>query len=163
MIRTGIDNAMPSTSSTHSASRPNSWSAGIARDTIPSAAASGPCRDIANSLTWPYLRCDFRSRKHRKSSRKKTATRVERGGARLHLRFVHETPFIDGIIDREQLICAFLEVEDIKSLFAEYVAAGVEIADRLKHVPWGGSGFTVRDPDGNPIYFVWQPPIDPPE
>jgi catechol 2,3-dioxygenase-like lactoylglutathione lyase family enzyme len=82
---------------------------------------------------------------------------VSRDGARLHLRFVHETPFVDGVIDREQLICAFLEVEDIKSLFAEYVAAGVEIADRLKHEPWGGSGFTVRDPDGNPIYFV-QPP-----
>ncbi len=81
---------------------------------------------------------------------------VSRDGARLHLRFVHETPFVDGIIDREQLICAFLEVEDIKSLYAEYVAAGVEISDRLKKQPWGGWGFTARDPDGNPIYFVWQ-------
>lgn len=86
---------------------------------------------------------------------------VSRDDARLHLRFVHETPFVDGIVDREQLICAFLEVEDIKSLYAEYVTAGVEIAGRLKKEPWGGSGFTVRDPDGNPIYFVSQPPTDP--
>ncbi|MGH8218926.1 MAG: glyoxalase superfamily protein [Steroidobacteraceae bacterium] len=79
---------------------------------------------------------------------------VSRDGARLHLRFVHESPFVDGLVDREQLICAFIEVEDVKSLYAKYVAAGVEIADRLKREPWGGSGFTVRDPDGNRVYFV---------
>jgi len=81
---------------------------------------------------------------------------VSRDGARLHLRFVHETPFVAGIIDREQLVCVFVEVEDIKSLYAEYVGAGV--ADRLHKEPWGGLVFTVRDPDGNPVYFVWQPP-----
>jgi hypothetical protein len=36
---------------------------------------------------------------------------VSRHGARPHLRFVHETPFIAGIVDREQLICTFVEVE----------------------------------------------------
>lgn len=82
---------------------------------------------------------------------------VSRDGARLHLRFVHAPPFVAGIVDREQLICAFVEVEDAKSLYAEYVAARVEIADRLKREPWGGWGFTVRDPDGNPVYFVSQP------
>ena len=86
---------------------------------------------------------------------------VSRDGARLHLRFVHETPFIAGIVDREQMICAFVEVEDIKSLYAEYLAAGAEIQGRLRKEPWGGLGFAVRDPDGNPIYFVWQPPVEP--
>lgn len=86
---------------------------------------------------------------------------VSRDGARLHLRFVHEAPFVAGIVDREQLICAFVEAEDVKSLYAEYVAVGVEIADRLKKEPWGGSGFTVRDPDGNRVYFVSQPEVEP--
>jgi catechol 2,3-dioxygenase-like lactoylglutathione lyase family enzyme len=82
---------------------------------------------------------------------------VSRDGARLHLRFVHEPAFVAGIVDREQLICAFVDVDDIKSLYAEYLAAGIDIRGRLKKEPWGGSGFAVSDPDGNRVYFVWQP------
>jgi hypothetical protein len=41
---------------------------------------------------------------------------VSRDCARLHLRFVHEPPFVASIVDREQLVFAFVEVEDIKSL-----------------------------------------------
>ena len=85
---------------------------------------------------------------------------VSRDGARLHLRFVHEPPFVSGIVDREHLICAFVEVEDIKSLYAEYLTAGVNISGRLKKEPWGGTGFAVRDPDANLIYFAWQPPVE---
>jgi catechol 2,3-dioxygenase-like lactoylglutathione lyase family enzyme len=84
---------------------------------------------------------------------------VSRDGARLHLRFVPEPPFAAGIVDREQLICAFVEVEHIRSLYAEYLAAGVEMVGRLKKEPWGGAGFAVRDRDGNSIYFV-RPPSD---
>jgi hypothetical protein len=51
---------------------------------------------------------------------------VSRDGARLHLRFVHEPPFVDGVIQRERLICAFLEVEDIKSLYSEYVTGTMQ-------------------------------------
>jgi catechol 2,3-dioxygenase-like lactoylglutathione lyase family enzyme len=83
---------------------------------------------------------------------------VSRDGARIHLRFVHEPAFVAGIVDREQLISAFVEVDDVKSLYAEYLAAGVQIHGRLKKEPWGGSGFAVSDPDGNHIYFVCQPP-----
>jgi hypothetical protein len=57
-------------------------------------------------------------------------------------------------VDREQLASAFVDVDDIKSLYAEYLAGGVEILGRLKKEPWGGSGFAVNDPDGNRIYFV---------
>jgi catechol 2,3-dioxygenase-like lactoylglutathione lyase family enzyme len=84
---------------------------------------------------------------------------VSRDGARLHFRFVHEIPFVAGIVGREHLICVFVEVENIKSLYAEYLAAGVN-PDRLKKEPWGGLGFTVIDPDGNPIYFVWQQTVE---
>lgn len=82
---------------------------------------------------------------------------VSRDGVRVHLRFVHEPAFVAGVVDREQLIAAFVNVDDIESLYAEYLAAGVEIHGELKKEPWGGSGFAVCDPDGNRIYFAWQP------
>jgi catechol 2,3-dioxygenase-like lactoylglutathione lyase family enzyme len=78
---------------------------------------------------------------------------VLRDGARLHLRFVHEPAFVTGVIEKEQLLAAFITVDDVKSLFAEYLEAGVEMHSRLKKEPWGGHGFTLLDPDGNRLYF----------
>jgi catechol 2,3-dioxygenase-like lactoylglutathione lyase family enzyme len=79
---------------------------------------------------------------------------VSRDNALLHLRFVHEPPFVSGIVEKEQLLSAFIRVNDVKSLFAEYLEAGVDMFSRLKKEPWGGNGFIVRDPDGNLLYFV---------
>ena len=54
---------------------------------------------------------------------------VSRGAARLHLRFVHEPVITAEAREREEgLLSAFLEVDNIKSLFAEYKAAGVAFA-----------------------------------
>jgi catechol 2,3-dioxygenase-like lactoylglutathione lyase family enzyme len=78
---------------------------------------------------------------------------VSRDGARLHLRFVHEPAFAEGVVEREQLLAAYLDVADAKALFAEYLAAGVPMHSRLKKEPWGGPGFTILDLDGNRIYF----------
>jgi catechol 2,3-dioxygenase-like lactoylglutathione lyase family enzyme len=78
---------------------------------------------------------------------------VSRDGARLHLRFVHEPAFAQGIVEREQLLAAYIDVADVKALFAEYLAAGVPIHTRLKREPWGGCGFTILDLDGNRVYF----------
>ena len=79
---------------------------------------------------------------------------VSRDGACLHLRFVHEPVFAAGIREREGgLLSAVLTVENIKGLFAEYKAAGAKFAQPLRKEPWGASGFTVLDPDGNHIYF----------
>ncbi len=80
---------------------------------------------------------------------------VSRGAARLHLRFVHEPVITPGVREREEgLLSAFLDVEDIKGLFAEYKAAGVDFVQPLRKEPWGGSAFIVRDPDGNCICFA---------
>ena len=80
---------------------------------------------------------------------------VSRGGARLHLRFVHEPAISSGVREREGgLISAFLEVENIKSLFGEYKAAGVDFVHPLRKEPWGASAFIVLDPDGNGICFA---------
>lgn len=79
---------------------------------------------------------------------------VSRGGACLHLRFVHEPVFASGIREKEGLLSAFLDVENIKRLFAEYKAAEVPFAEPLRKEPWGGSAFIVIDPDGNRICFA---------
>jgi catechol 2,3-dioxygenase-like lactoylglutathione lyase family enzyme len=79
---------------------------------------------------------------------------VSRDGACVHLKFVHEPVFIVGAQDREGLITAFIEVENVKTLYAEYVAAGAVFDQKLKKQAWGGRDFVVRDPDGNGLCFV---------
>jgi catechol 2,3-dioxygenase-like lactoylglutathione lyase family enzyme len=80
---------------------------------------------------------------------------VSRGAARLHLRFVHEPVITPEVREREDgLLSAFLDVDNIQGLFAEYKAAGVDFAHPLRKEPWGMSAFTVLDPDGNGICFA---------
>jgi uncharacterized glyoxalase superfamily protein PhnB len=52
------------------------------------------------------------------------------------------------------LILATVEVTDVRSLFAEFQARAVYIAEPLQQHDWGGLDFHIRDPDGNRISFV---------
>jgi catechol 2,3-dioxygenase-like lactoylglutathione lyase family enzyme len=79
---------------------------------------------------------------------------VSRDAACLHLRFVHEPVVAPEVREREELLSAFVNVENIKGLFAEYKAARVDFVQPLRKKPWGGSAFIVRDPDGNWICFA---------
>jgi len=79
---------------------------------------------------------------------------MSRDGACVHLKFVHEPVFATGRYDREGFIMAFIEVENVKALYATYVTAGVTFEQKLKKQAWGGRDFIVRDPDGNAICFV---------
>ncbi len=79
---------------------------------------------------------------------------VSRDGACVHLKFVHEPVLAIGTHDRDGLIMAFVEVENVKALYAEYTAVGVTLQQKLKTQPWGGRDFIVRDLDGNAICFV---------
>jgi catechol 2,3-dioxygenase-like lactoylglutathione lyase family enzyme len=79
---------------------------------------------------------------------------VSRDGASLHLKFVHAPVLTVGTQDRAGFISAFIEVENVKALYAEYVAAGATFDQKLKKQAWGGRDFIVRDPDGNGISFV---------
>ena len=72
----------------------------------------------------------------------------------LHLKFVHEPVFAIGTHDREGLIMAFIEVENIKALYASYMAAAMTFEQKLRKEAWGGRDFIVRDADGNGICFV---------
>jgi catechol 2,3-dioxygenase-like lactoylglutathione lyase family enzyme len=79
---------------------------------------------------------------------------VSRDSACVHLKFVNEPVFAIGTHDRDGLIMAFIEVENVKALYAEYLAAGVKLDQKLKKQAWGGRDFIVRDLDGNGICFV---------
>jgi catechol 2,3-dioxygenase-like lactoylglutathione lyase family enzyme len=79
---------------------------------------------------------------------------VSRDGACLHLKFVHESVLAVGAQDRDGFITAFIEVDNVKGLYAEYVTAGALFEQKLKKQAWGGRDFIVRDPDGNGLCFV---------
>ena len=79
---------------------------------------------------------------------------VARDGACLHLKFVHDPVLVAGAQDRDGLITAFIEVEHVKALFAEYAGRGVHFTQRLQKQAWGGRDFLVQAPDGNVICFA---------
>ena len=84
---------------------------------------------------------------------------VARGAARLHLRFVHQPNFGALAAHEPSLILATIEVDDVAVLFAEFIAAGAEIAQVPTRQDWGGTDLHVRDPDGNIVSFVQFAPV----
>jgi uncharacterized glyoxalase superfamily protein PhnB len=79
---------------------------------------------------------------------------VSRDGAVVHLKFVHEPVLAVGSQDRDGFITVFIQVENVKALYAEYVAAGAVFDQKFKKQAWGGRDFIVRDLDGNGLCFV---------
>jgi catechol 2,3-dioxygenase-like lactoylglutathione lyase family enzyme len=82
---------------------------------------------------------------------------VKRDNARLNLRLVCEPVFVGDIREREQLLAASLTVAsaaELRQLFVQYQAAGVDFLQTLKQEPWGARTFIVRDPDGNLLLFA---------
>jgi uncharacterized glyoxalase superfamily protein PhnB len=57
-------------------------------------------------------------------------------------------------MSEESLILASIETSDVRGLFEEFQARGVDFPQTLVKQPWGGTDFHVRDPDGNVISFV---------
>jgi catechol 2,3-dioxygenase-like lactoylglutathione lyase family enzyme len=82
---------------------------------------------------------------------------VKRDRARLNRRLVCEPVFVGDIRERENLLSVSLTVDsaaEIKRLFQQYRAAGVDFNQTLKKAPWGARNFIVRDPDGNLLLFA---------
>jgi catechol 2,3-dioxygenase-like lactoylglutathione lyase family enzyme len=79
---------------------------------------------------------------------------VSRDGVCLHLRFVHEPTFAQIAAQEESLLCASIEVSNVKGLFEEFKGRQVEFGQTLAKQAWGGTDFHVRDLDGNVISFV---------
>jgi catechol 2,3-dioxygenase-like lactoylglutathione lyase family enzyme len=78
---------------------------------------------------------------------------VFRDGARLNLRWVAKPVLDPQLRDGEDLLSASITLDDAKSLFLEFQAAGVTFHQALRTEPWGARTFIVRDPDGNLILF----------
>src|SRR6266545_2069747 len=82
---------------------------------------------------------------------------VRRGQALLNLRLICQPVFVGDIREREELLSAAITVNsaaEIRVLFAEFQAAGVDFFRTLKQEPWGARTFIVRDPDGNLLQFA---------
>ncbi|MGV2098295.1 VOC family protein [Rhizobium sp. 21-4511-3d] len=82
---------------------------------------------------------------------------VVRDNARLALRLVCEPVFAGDIRQREHLLSGSITVDtasEIKRLFLDFQAAGVDFHQTLKKEPWGARNFIVRDPDENLILFA---------
>ena len=82
---------------------------------------------------------------------------VKRDKAPLNLRLVCEPVYVGDIREREELLGASMTVSsaaEIKQLFLQYQAAGVDFFRALTQEPWGARTFIVRDPDGNLLLFA---------
>jgi catechol 2,3-dioxygenase-like lactoylglutathione lyase family enzyme len=82
---------------------------------------------------------------------------VKRDEAPVNLRLVCEPVYVGDIREREELLGASMTVDsaaEIKQLFLQYQAAGVDFFRPLKQEPWGARNFIVRDPDGNLLLFA---------
>jgi len=82
---------------------------------------------------------------------------VKRDNAPINLRLVCEPVYVGDIREREELLGASMTVDstaEIKQLFLQYQAAGVDFFRPLKQEPWGARTFIVRDPDGNLLLFA---------
>lgn len=53
----------------------------------------------------------------------------------------------------EELLDAYLHVDDADALHAEYAAKGVEFVRELGNMPWNSREFVVRDCDGRLLAF----------
>ncbi|MGD9903529.1 MAG: VOC family protein [Vicinamibacterales bacterium] len=77
---------------------------------------------------------------------------VARDGHRVHFRCAppavpHPDKYDDELLD------AYLAVDDADALYAEYRARGVEFARDLGDTPWQAREFVVRDCDGRLLAF----------
>jgi len=79
---------------------------------------------------------------------------VRRDEARLNLRHVDGPVFVGGIRERETLLSASINVDDVKRLYLEYQAAGISFHQKLRTEPWGARTFIIADPDGNLVLFA---------
>ena len=70
----------------------------------------------------------------------------------LHFRCA-DPPIPNPVKYRDELLDAYLFVEDADALYAEYSARGVEIVRGLGNMPWRCREFVVKDCDGRLLAF----------
>ena len=82
---------------------------------------------------------------------------MRRDKAVLNLRLICEPVYVGDIREKQELLAAAIRVgtaAQVRALFVEFQAAGVDFFRPLKQEPWGARTFIVRDPDGNLLLFA---------
>ncbi|HKD05970.1 MAG TPA: VOC family protein [Bryobacteraceae bacterium] len=83
---------------------------------------------------------------------------VARGAQAIHFRCAAQpTPNPDKYPD--ELLDAYVMIEDADALYAEYAARGVEFTRRIANMPWGSREFVVQDCDGRLLAFGANPQV----
>ena len=77
---------------------------------------------------------------------------VARDEHRIHFR-CSEPPSPNPEKYEDELLDAYLVVDDVDCLYAEYAARGVEFARALGATPWHSREFVVKDCDGRLLAF----------
>jgi uncharacterized glyoxalase superfamily protein PhnB len=77
---------------------------------------------------------------------------IARDGRAIHFRCA-EPPTANPEKHEEELIDAYLYVEDADALYAEYAAKGVEFVRGLGNMPWHCREFVIKDCDGRLLVF----------
>ena len=77
---------------------------------------------------------------------------VARDQQRIHFRCA-EPPTANPDKYTDELLDAYLSVEDADALYAEYAANGVEFTRELADTPWHSREFVVKDCDGRLLAF----------
>jgi uncharacterized glyoxalase superfamily protein PhnB len=77
---------------------------------------------------------------------------VTRDGRAIHFR-CSEPPTPNPGKYSDELLDAYLSVDDAEVLYAEYAARGVEFSRSLSNMPWGSREFVVKDCDGRLLAF----------
>ena len=77
---------------------------------------------------------------------------VARDGQAIHFRNA-EPPMANPDKYADELLDAYLSVDDVNALHVEYAGKGVEFTRQLGDMPWGAREFVVRDCDGRLLAF----------
>jgi uncharacterized glyoxalase superfamily protein PhnB len=77
---------------------------------------------------------------------------VARDGHRIHFRCAEPPTPNPGKYD-DELLDAYLLIDDADRLYAEYAARGVEFRRALENTPWHSREFVVKDCDGRLLAF----------
>lgn len=77
---------------------------------------------------------------------------VTRDEHRIHFRCA-EPPTPNPEKYDDELLDAYLFIDDADGLYAEYAARGVEFTRALANTPWHSRGFVVKDCDGRLLAF----------
>ena len=77
---------------------------------------------------------------------------VERDQHAIHFRCA-EPPQANPNKYSDELLDAYINIEDADALYAEYAARGVEFTRELGNMPWRSREFVVKDCDGRLLAF----------